>query len=330
MTATYAYCTHCGYEQDIYPANGNYMYAHCGKYFKYPLIGFAWCNKCKKPVAIQEAITNKEICDRLAELQYRLNTLKSKWIKLGETKAQIKSIEEDIEKYRILLGLTEGKDTYASCVECGSVNLVYKDLGQAPWICPKCNNDILKVRDEEDDCLYRLSDIELKPITSKNLGDDFFQIFTCAIDMLRNEGLYWAKVHRILPEFLKSENHSLSVLTRCAYCIAMLCSEKRWNISDRDTAYFLRGLVDGYFKEKPLDLFTKYFCETKGFYEEEIRIMLSTKYFLPGNITFALDNPNKIVKHDFVSSFDDNIERSLTIFNIVNHVFKAYFDKYRI
>lgn len=325
----YVHCEKCGYDEDITWME-DYVYTGIDKDFAYPIINTAWCLSCKKYVKAQEGVDPKKLESEVNQKCKQLGKLKDKWLKFENTRKEIKHLESDLYKYKYLIALLNGKISYTSCNDCGSVNVAFKDVENNVWTCPKCKIGILKKREEEDDTFFVYGTKDILPVTNKSDSSDMYQVFMCALEMIHNEAGYWVSMNKTAA-FMENDSSKMAILCRCAYIFAILTNTKRWNVCPKDTANILYEMCAGLYDNIGLNRFSIIFQSHLKFFEDELYIAQNTNIFLPGKITYLLDNPTiETPSRSLAIEFDRNLKRSCVVFGIVNKVFDAYFKKYVI
>lgn len=117
-------CTSCGVKFP-HPLCDTYEYKGADRFFTYfPHTEVGYCTKCNKIVCIQ------------------------KGIKYSDAIKELKNATKERKKYfQSLVDLLQGKDSVDACCDCGSVNVVRL----SNYVCPNCNNGILKAVKEKED-----------------------------------------------------------------------------------------------------------------------------------------------------------------------------------
>lgn len=330
MINVYAKCSHCKQAFDITGFHYNYLYPNLTHNSKYPQIKVGWCSDCKKFVDIQMGIKYSDIYSELSTIKNEIDTLSKKWIKTKSIKNEIELLSKKLSEYNNIAKILNGKDSICSCTECGSINIAIKDIEKFPTVCPKCKCEVLKVEKEDDGILYRLSDKVISPVyDNKDIFSDMKQVYYCSLDMLNNEA-YYCMILGKKEKFLNTENFSYSVINRSAYIFALLLDQKKIDVNNSDISeYYYKYIWKLVAKDDKQEHLKKTFLFDLNFYNEEFNLKRESEYFVPGKITYFIDNPTEFdIDHKLSKQFDKDIRHSIIKFNLLNSIYMSYFENY--
>lgn len=289
-----AKCSRCEYSTDYKPDMGeNYYYRGLSKHSKYPLIRYAWCNDCRKFVPVQLGI-NAELTKSAIQSHYKnLLELEKSIIKPVKTRIEIELTKNKLFDAVILNALTGGIDTHTSCVLCGSYNVVFKDIENQIWRCPKCKTGflVLEKENDDDDVLLRRGEKIIVP--RSHFYDIIPKIVHCAIDMISNEGVYYGL--RSNAEMLSVLTRKTSYIDRIALIYAILVMLLNKQIPKEpfvlDIIEHLSGIE---FVERDIKhLIVARLDERIEYFKSEIEIELECSAFIPSAIIKTLMNPTQ-------------------------------------
>ena len=292
-----AKCTHCDYSIEYKPDTGeDYYYHGLSKNSKYPKMEFAWCNQCNKFVPIQLGINMKEQRDLIKVLYEELIDLEKKFIKTFDTRKKIEITKSNLFDAVILNSLTDGCDTENSCILCGSSNIVFKDIENQVWLCPKCQVGFLKLVKENDDedILYRRGEKFIYPLKRNRSIDNYFvpKVILCCMDILNNESIFYRMSNKI--RMLDTLNKYIFFIDRISLIYAVLFSilkikiNKELFVSDVLDELIASDIITNEMKRSV----SARFYQKIEFFKSEIDIELQCTSFIPSAIIKTLENPS--------------------------------------
>lgn len=292
-----AKCTHCDYSIEYKPDTGeDYYYHGLSHNSKYPKIDYAWCNQCNKFVPVQLGINMKEQKDLIKVLYKELIDLEKKFLKTSETIKKIELTKINLFDAVILNSLTDGCDTETSCVICGSSNIVFKDIENQVWQCPKCRSGFLKLVKENDDedLLFRRGEKFIYPVKINRNIDDYLvpKVILCCMDILDNESIFYLMSNNI--QMLDVLNKNISFIDRISLVYAVLVTifkikiPKESFVSDVSheliTSSIITNDINHFVSER--------FYQKIEFFKSEIEVELQCSSFIPSAIIKTLENPS--------------------------------------
>lgn len=291
-----AKCTNCDYVVDYRPDNGvDYYYHGLSKHSKYPKIEYAWCSQCNKFVPVQLGINIHKQKELIKTLYDELISLEKKVFKTADTRIEIELAKANLFDTVILNSLTDGCDTQTSCVLCGNRNVVFKDIENQIWCCPKCKVGILTLSKEydDDDNLYRRGKKFIYPVKKTCHINDYVipKVILCGLDILNNEGIYYRVSDN--TKMLATLNRNTSFIDRISLTYAVLVTLLKFNIPKEqfvldvlEELITLKIVTDGV-----KHLVVERFDERIEFFLSEIEIELKCSSFIPSAIIKTLENP---------------------------------------
>lgn len=326
----YAKCDTCDYEQEYNPTNYKYIYPRIYglEDLPYPEIRHAWCINCKTFVPIQKGININDIKNTISIENKKLERLNRKIFKFNKDKQDAQSLINKINLYVKFKELIKCS-TVDSCIECGSTNLIYKDIIKDFWVCPKCNKGILKIHRKKYDIYFRLADKEINPVgiqyepfVKKDYGwNRFDKMLLCANEILKTDCLFLVSENNLNTFKILNNNIAWAIIDRASLVYTLLEYDKTYDyrfisrIKTPLVEYFKLSWNDRLESEDRIRKMISYF-----------RQELSFKTFLPNGIIYTLLNP---AEEPVIDISKTDIKRSLTYWRIVQNKTKAYFSFYK-
>lgn len=323
-------CTNCDFSIDYRPYWVNYHYQGLSRESEYPKIDFAWCNNCRKFTPVQLGFKISEIKEKQTSTNEKIVTLKRKLIKTSSIRNEIEDLKVIANDVKTIINLTEGYDTLSSCCECGSSDIVFKDIEHQMWRCPKCRIGLLKLKKEidEEDILYRLGEEFITPVKFDWHIEDYisYKAFCCSFDIINNECVYYLYVSRHKIGIKKLyDNYILTLIDRLSIIYAVLI--KIMGLKIREDI-FIQNMISSLKSAKIIDaiddinLIINRLKNKIDFFVSEIEIELGCSMFLPIAIITTLENPDKTPTREI--SANDPFE-TLKHWKVVSDTIHAYF-----
>lgn len=294
-----AKCTHCDYTVDYKPDMcEDYRYHGLSKHSKYPKIEYAWCSQCNKFVPVQLGINMQKQKELIKVLYDELIDLEKKVFKTADTKIKIELTKTSLFDTVILNSITDGYDTQTSCVLCGNRDVVFKDIENQIWRCPKCKVGFLTLTtendDDDDDILYRRGEKIIYPVKKNSHVNDYVipKVVLCSLDILNNESIFYRMSDN--TKMLAVLNKNTSFIDRIALTYAVLVTLLKFKILKES---FVLDVLDELTTSEIVTEDIKHlvmarFNEKIEFFKSEIEIELQCSSFIPSAIIKTLENPS--------------------------------------
>lgn len=291
-----AKCIHCDYSVEYNSDSGeDYRYHGLSKHSKYPKIEYAWCSQCNKFVPIQLGINMQEQKELIKTLYNELIDLEKKVFKTADTRIKIELTKVNLFDTVILNSLTDGYDTQTSCAICGNRDVVFKDIKNQIWRCPKCKVGFLtltKQQDNNDDVLYRRGERFISPVKRNSHINDYIipKIILCSLDILNNESVFYSMSNN--KKMLTALSKNTSFIDRIALTYAVLIILLKFKIpKEQFVLDVLNELIESdIITEDIKHLVIERFDGKIEFFKSEIEIELQCSSFIPSAIIKTLEN----------------------------------------
>lgn len=327
MKVSYVKCRRCGYKES-YSIHNRYIYDK--DIYIYPIIKKGWCYNCKGFRDIQIGIDISDLRKEIDLLYDEYNKLNQRVFKFG-IKSKILYYKNKIVKYENIFKSLCARNSMTTCLKCGSDNVVLKEIDEDLWACPQCRIGVLELEEEiYDDIRFRTIDSIIKPsIFSYERTSDFERSLLCAMDMMKNEYLYWLYISGTPEKAIQGEILSMYALSeRYVYCMARRFSRYKLLGGDFSTnaiAFLWDNLKRMYEMKIEESSFKAYLNNSVWTYSHLCKNQTNSD--LESEIMYKLYHPRNL---NMKSNPEYAAEYS-TLFNIVNYTYNAYFiDTHRI
>lgn len=293
-----AKCTHCDYTTDYHPDTGeDYRYQGLSKHSKYPEIEYAWCSQCNKFAPVQLGIDMQKQKVLIKALYNELINLEKKVLKTADTKIKIELTKANLFDTVILKSLTDGYDTQTSCVICGNRNIVFKDIKNQIWRCPKCKIGFLALftENDDDDILCRRGEKFICPVKKDSHINDYIipKAILCSLDILSNESVLYRMSGNTKMLSVLSKNTSF--IDRISLTYAVIVTLLKLSVPQKEV--FVLEVLDDLIASEIVKEDIKHFVvarfdEKIEFFKSEIELELRCSSFIPSAIIKTLENPS--------------------------------------
>lgn len=323
-----AKCTHCDFSVDYSIDNGaDYHYHGLSMHSQFPIIEYAWCNDCKKFVHVQLGIHSQIGLGK--KLYQELISLEKKFLKTSSVRNKIERTKALLFDSVILNAMTDGKETINSCVLCGSNNVVFKNLKEEIWQCPKCKIGSLKLKEEKNDddgLLLRRGEIFITP-TSKKYATKYYlvsKVLSCGIDIINNESVFYRHLDNVNMLATLKSRYKTSLIDRISLIYSVLTIMFKYPI--RKEVFVLDMLSELMDMEFVTDDIKNHvvarFDERIEYFKSEIEIEMKCSSFLPSAMIKTLENPANPPTRDITGM---DVLEVLKHWDIISKTISAYF-----
>lgn len=313
MKVSYAKCRKCGYNS-LYGSPNKYVYSK--EYDTYPIIKAGWCLDCKSFQDIQIGIDKNDLLSEIHKSEKELSELNGSFLRFG-TKDKETHCKQRIAAYYDLLKSMLSKDsTTSTCINCGSANIVIKDIRHEIWACPQCHTGILELEELDDNHTYNIPSIHIKPLTFSYSSMDIYELtILCAMDMMRNENLHWLYTSNTPEKALNEDTITVyGIVERCAYVYA----QQYLRLKESDYTKIVSILYEHFslvLGKTTEDIYVQIF---KDKVQKLAKIINKKDY---GEIMYILYHPNG---EDRGPSYECVSEYS-SLYEIIKYTYSAYF-----
>lgn len=316
-----AVCRHCGKQYEVSGLYYNYGYKHITK-LPYPKVSKGWCINCNNFVDIQLGYHKQEIeeQERLIDKELEGYNGVFSFIKSHAQKHRLLNLKSELSLMKTFLNNEDR--SYDCCLECGSSNVIFKNLEDGFWVCPQCNLGRLEIIEEEDDLLFRLADKIISPSTNKSSLNLPLWVLVCAYELLKTEFVFLND---------KEISYNPSIIENTCLVVAFLEVIQGLKPNVRKDLLDEFCLYDSTIKKIPYRELIPWFESAIEFYKKELAYMKDAEHPLPTEILQNLlcSSPQKQTNIDAKFMSELHILLQFELWNYIIDIIKIYFKERR-